>query len=44
MGLLSQYMKPCIFRNEYKNTPNDIVGCDPFPTMGAMEEVDPYGV
>jgi len=40
MGLLSQYMKPSIFRNEYKNIPNNIMGCNPFPTMGATEEVD----
>jgi len=44
MGLFLQYMKHCISCNEYKNIPNNIMGCDPFPIMGTMEEVDPYGV
>jgi hypothetical protein len=44
MGLLSKYVKPCISCNEYKSNPNNIMGCNPFPTMGAIEEVDPHGV
>jgi hypothetical protein len=44
MGLLLQYVKPCISRNEYKSIPNNIMGCNPFPTMGATKEVDPHGV
>jgi hypothetical protein len=44
MDLLLQYVKPCIFRNEYKNIPNDIMGCNPFPTMGTTKELDFHGV
>ncbi len=44
VGLLSQDMKPYISRNKHKNIPNDIIGCDPLPTMGTMEEVNPHGV
>ncbi len=44
MGLQPQNMKLCISRNGHKNIPNNIMGCNHFPTMGAMKEVDPHGV
>jgi hypothetical protein len=34
-------MKPCIFCNEGEGILNHIMGCSPFPTMGAMKKVGP---
>jgi hypothetical protein len=33
-------VKPCISCNGCKNIPNDIMGYNPLPTMGTIEEVD----
>jgi hypothetical protein len=34
VGLLSQNMKSYISHNGHKNIPNNIMGCNPLPTMG----------
>jgi hypothetical protein len=44
VGLFPQDMKPYIFHNICKNIWNNIMGCNPFPTMGVVEEVHPHGV
>jgi hypothetical protein len=44
MGLQPLNMKLDISRNGCKKIPNIIMGCNPLPTMGAIEEVDLHGV
>jgi hypothetical protein len=44
VSLFPQDMKPCISHNGCKNIMDDIMGCNPLPTMGEVEEVDPHGV
>jgi hypothetical protein len=44
MGLFLQDMKPYIYHNGCKCVLNSIMGCNPLPTMGITEEVDPHGV
>jgi hypothetical protein len=38
MNLLTQNMKPHVSHDKCKGIPNGIVGCNPFPTMGARKK------
>jgi hypothetical protein len=40
MNLPMQNMKPYNSNNEGKGIPNDIMGCNPLPTMGTMKKMD----
>ncbi len=40
MSLLMQNMKPCNSNNGGEGIPNNIMGCNPLPTMGAMKKMD----
>jgi hypothetical protein len=44
MGLLLQYMKPCIPCNGCKCILNDSMECNPFSTMATTKELDSHGV
>jgi hypothetical protein len=42
MSLLTQNMKPHISHNGSKCIPNNVVRCNPLPTMGVMIKVGPH--
>jgi hypothetical protein len=42
MSLFTQNMKPHIFHNGGKCIPNNVVKCNPLPTMGIMKKMGPH--
>jgi hypothetical protein len=40
MGLLMQNIKPCNSSNGREDIPNNIMGCNPLPTMGVIKKIN----